>query len=545
MSEEKEIIKLDPRDIEPHPESDRRYSADEEREFTNLDEEPLEAPKVTRESYFTDADWTVISGHRRIEELIESGESTIEVEVVGPFESRREELRATLDYNDYRVKTPGEMVMEAFDRIRIREDSVETGLENFPSGYRDQLDDLFRHSGRTLEKGLKVKWAADEGEFEGDQLDEETRSVAEEQWEALINDEASFDGAIEEVRVQKDRKESARRRERLRERKDLEINFAEESDGGVQTDPLPDLVRAFVWYGNKAELADWIISRMPEHETYVEPFAGNAAVLFNKPPSRIEVINDADPDIANFFEVLRDKRDLLEQSAQSISYTEEAHERWSNKWFGGEDLEDDVQRAAVFLFLTQAQLYGKMGSPSSFDEANATPYYNQLQRLPDLQKRLTRDDPAYFTERFVEQVGDVAVLPEQRKRDINRGEPVKIRQGDFEDVLREFDSESTLAYVDPPYYGTEEHYPENFEEDDHQRLVDALNDFDGDWMLSYGSEPPENLQTDHVEPPKTVIRSPGQETKGTEGEEWLITNIPEERIGTFETVHLQKPADEW
>lgn len=126
-----------------------------------------------------------------------------------------------------------------------------------------------------------------------------------------------------------------------------------------------------------------------------------------------------------------------------------------------------------------------------------------------------------------------------------KGDEVQIRDDDFETVLREYDSEDTLAYMDPPYYGTEEHYAETFEEDDHQRLVNALNDFDGYWILSYGSEPPEGLQTDYVESPRTVTRSPGQEEKGTEAEEWLITNIPEEHIGTFETVREQKPADEW
>lgn len=546
MSEEKETIKLDPQDIESHPESERRYPADKEREFTNLDEEPLEAPKVTRESHFTDADWTVISGHRRIEELIESGESTVEVEVVGPFKSSQEELQATLDYNDYRVKTPGEMVMEAFDRIRIWEDSVESGLENFPSGYRDQIDDLFKPTSRTLAKGLKIKWAVHEGEFEGKEIDEEIQDVAKNEWKTLLKDKnASFDGAVDEIKDAIGRQNRQIQRAQLRDRDDLHITPQEEADRKLDTDPLPETVRPFVWYGGKARFADWIISRMPEHETYVEPFAGQAGVLFNKPPSRVEVLNDLDTDVKTFFEVLRDKRELLEGSAVSIPYFEEAHEALTDRWFDGEKFEDDVVRAAVFLFLTHAQLFGKMSSPSSFDSTTPTSYYKRVQELPSLQRRLTRDSPDYFRERFAGEVDEVAVLAEQRLRDINEGDEVQIRNDDFETVLREYDSEDTLAYVDPPYYGTEEHYPETFEEDDHQRLVNALNDFDGDWILSYGSEPPEGLQTDYVESPRTVTRSPGQEEKGTEAEEWLITNIPEEHIGTFETVREQKPADEW
>lgn len=393
---------------------------------------------------------------------------------------------------------------------------------------------------------MKVRWAAEQGEFEGEELDEEIQSVAEREWENLLYDEnASFDGAVNEIKDAVERRETQRQRAPLKERDDLHITPKEESDQKIDTKPLPEPVRPFVWYGGKAHLADWIISRMPEHETYVEPFAGQAGVLFNKPPSRVEVLNDFDTDVTTFLKVLRDKRELLEGSARSIPYFEEHYDELTDRWFDGEKFEDDVVRAAVFLFLTHAQLYGKMSSPSSFDPTTPTSYYKRVQELPSLQRRLTRDDPDYFRERFAGEVDEVAVLAEERLRDINDGDEVQIRNDDFEEVLQDYDSEDTLAYIDPPYYGTEEHYPETFEEDDHQRLVNALNDFDGDWILSYGTVPPEDLQTDYVESPIIVTRSPGQEEKGTEGEEWLITNIPEERIGTFETVRSQNSALDW
>jgi DNA adenine methylase len=539
---------LDPDDLEAHPKAGNRYPADEQRELDLSDgqREPIE---VTRNSRYTDTDTdtdpVIIDGHRRVEALLEAGESTVDAEFVGPFGNRHEELKAILDYNDYREKTPGEKVIDAFDHILVLEDRVERGLENFPSGYRSELDDLFTDSGRTLRKGMKVKWAAEQGEFGGEELDEEIQSIAELEWETLLYDEnASFDGAVNEIKDAVERRDKKIQRAQLKERDDLHITPQEEADRKIDTKPLPEPARPFVWYGGKAHLADWIISRMPEHETYVEPFAGQAGVLFNKPPSRVEVLNDFDTDVATFFEVLRDKWGLLEGSARSIPYFEEHHDELTDRWFDGEKFEDDVVRAGVFLFLTHAQLYGKMSSPSSFDPTTPTSYYKRVQELPSLQRRLTRDDSDYFRERFAEGV-DVAGLAEQRLLDINEGDEVQIRDDDFETVLREYDSEDTLAYVDPPYYGTEEHYPETFEEDDHQRLVNALNDFDGYWILSYGSEPPEDLQTDYVESPIIVTRSPGQEEKGTEAEEWLITNIPEEQIGTFETVREQKPADEW
>ncbi len=60
------------------------------------------------------------------------------------------------------------------------------------------------------------------------------------------------------------------------------------------------------YFGSKGRLGPWIASLLPKHRTYVEPFCGSASVLFAKPPSPTEVINDADGDLVCFFRVLRD-----------------------------------------------------------------------------------------------------------------------------------------------------------------------------------------------------------------------------------------------
>jgi len=71
----------------------------------------------------------------------------------------------------------------------------------------------------------------------------------------------------------------------------------------------------FSRYGGKGATVNWYRNLLPPNHTYVEPFCGSAALLFAKSRSKVEVINDLDRDIYNFFVVLRDP-------AQSAALTE-------------------------------------------------------------------------------------------------------------------------------------------------------------------------------------------------------------------------------
>ena len=67
----------------------------------------------------------------------------------------------------------------------------------------------------------------------------------------------------------------------------------------------------FKWVGGKSRLRKEIIQLLPPHTCYVEPFAGAAWVLFGKPPSAVEVINDIDDQLINFFRVVKEKPEEL------------------------------------------------------------------------------------------------------------------------------------------------------------------------------------------------------------------------------------------
>jgi DNA adenine methylase len=66
------------------------------------------------------------------------------------------------------------------------------------------------------------------------------------------------------------------------------------------TTPIP-------YFGAKTRLADTIVSLLPRHGHYVEPFGGSLAVLLAKPRSAAETVNDADGALVAFWRMLRDE----------------------------------------------------------------------------------------------------------------------------------------------------------------------------------------------------------------------------------------------
>ena len=63
-----------------------------------------------------------------------------------------------------------------------------------------------------------------------------------------------------------------------------------------KTDPL--VMPIVKWVGGKRQLLEQIVPRIPEHNTYYEPFVGGGAVLFRMQPKKA-VINDSNEELIN------------------------------------------------------------------------------------------------------------------------------------------------------------------------------------------------------------------------------------------------------
>lgn len=103
--------------------------------------------------------------------------------------------------------------------------------------------------------------------------------------------------------------------------------------------------------GSKWKIAGQLAGLIPPHHSYVEPFFGSGALLFSKPSSAIETVNDLDRDVVNLFSRIQEDAERLARLIMTTPFSREVYDNA----FEYEDSvteairEDPYQKALVFL----------------------------------------------------------------------------------------------------------------------------------------------------------------------------------------------------
>jgi DNA adenine methylase len=181
---------------------------------------------------------------------------------------------------------------------------------------------------------------------------------------------------------------------------------------------------ALRYLGGKWKLAPWIVSHLPAHRIYVEPFGGAASVLLRKPRSMAEVYNDLDDDVVNLFAVLRDGAQAAELS-RLLDLTPYARSELMAAYDTAADPVERARRLIVRSF---------MGFGSCAYRLDRTTGWRTGLRLDSASA--ARDWAGY-----------PEAIPELHAR--LKGVSVEHRPA--RDVLAAYDAPGTLFYVDPPY----------------------------------------------------------------------------------------------
>ena len=257
------------------------------------------------------------------------------------------------------------------------------------------------------------------------------------------------------------------------------------------------------WVGGKSRFRTQIVSLLPPHSCYVELFAGGAWVLFAKAPSPVEILNDIDQELINFYRVLREQPQELSESFEWEIVSRAEFERLANT---DPNVMTNIQRAHRFFYLIMAGWGGEFNYPRFQTSITDGGHGNRLiGALKHLQDKL---------------------LPVHK-----RLQTVIIECLDWQTCYDRYNRNNVVMYIDPPYPDNKVNYYHNMRSwEEHERLAFNLRRAQCAWILSSYDKP----EIRHLYDRNYIIpvqAFSGMVVKKGEGErvlnkEVLITNFP-------------------
>lgn len=213
------------------------------------------------------------------------------------------------------------------------------------------------------------------------------------------------------------------------------------------------------YYGGKQRLVSLILSLIPDHKLYCEPFVGGAAVFFAKEPSEMEVINDLNGEVVNFYRVCYSDFKKLEKLVQSTPHSRQVH-RETQKVLKNASSYDPLKRAWAFWVQTNMSFSARVFGGYAYEKkSNGT-----LKRF--VNKKLA------FNKEVCERLS-----------------MVDIENNDALQVIKSRDTVESFFYCDPPYFNSNMGHYKGYSEKDFEELLKTLASIQGKFLLSsYPSE---------------------------------------------------------
>jgi DNA adenine methylase len=214
--------------------------------------------------------------------------------------------------------------------------------------------------------------------------------------------------------------------------------------------------------GGKGKICRKLLQYIPPHRTYVEVFGGGANLLFVKPPSPVEVYNDIDHSLVDFFRVLSSP-ELFEKFYRRVAvlpYSRTLYKECLETWHLQEDI---IERTIRWYIVARQSFGGRFGSGWGYSVKESaggmaravSGWLSTLEMLPEIHRRLMK---------------------------------VQIECLDFRDAIKIYDTEETFFYLDPPYHPetrkSDKGYRYELEVEEYTEMVEILLRIKGKCMLS-------------------------------------------------------------
>jgi len=208
------------------------------------------------------------------------------------------------------------------------------------------------------------------------------------------------------------------------------------------------------YYGGKQLMSRYILPNIPDHTTYIEPFCGGAAIFFAKEKSKVEILNDTNKELINFYEVVQNDFVSLEKEIMISLHSRDLHRKaWTI--YNNPDMFSKLKRAWA-VWILSAQGFGGMISATWGRD------------LTDNKSvKVIKNKRNNFTEDYAIRLQDVSL----ESRDAIK-------------VIKTSDFKEAFFYCDPPYYNADMGHYDGYTIEDFEMLLKTLSNIEGRFLLS-------------------------------------------------------------
>lgn len=200
-------------------------------------------------------------------------------------------------------------------------------------------------------------------------------------------------------------------------------------------------------------MARHILPLIPEHKIYTEAFFGGGAIFFGKEQSSIEVINDVNGEVVNFYRVLTTDFWRLNEMVQSTLHSREQYED-AMVVYNYPKLFNPIKRAWAFWILTNQGYATKIGS-WGYDKSDNSMAKRNTSKKIELDRSIRI-----------------------------RLEHAQIECNDAIKVIASRDTLETFHYIDPPYIGSNMGHYSGYTDQQYEELLTLLTKCSGKFLLS-------------------------------------------------------------
>lgn len=211
---------------------------------------------------------------------------------------------------------------------------------------------------------------------------------------------------------------------------------------------------ALTYYGGKQKLVSVILPMIPPHTLYCEPFCGGAAIFFAKEKSNVEVLNDTNCELMNFYQQTKLDFTALEKEIRISLHSRRIHAD-AAVIYANPHMFSPLKRAWAVWALAAQSFSAMLDGSWGYDVVKGTTTKKIINKIKS------------FTEEYAIRLQNVQLECTDAIRIINSRDRV-----------------DSFFYVDPPYFNSNCGHYDGYSEADFTTLLETLSKIKGKFLLS-------------------------------------------------------------